>query len=112
MNWKKISIGVLILIFAFVIFLESDDDSYDSDSILAYNYAKDFVKEKLKAPSTAEFPNTFKKKDHVTNLGNGRYLIRSWVESKNGFGALTRSRWTCKIIFKDDQVYARDLKFE
>ena len=111
-DWKKISYGVLILIFVFVIVLESNDDSYDSNSILAYNYAKDYVKEKLKAPSTAKFPDTFEKKDHVNNLGNGRYLIKSWVESQNSLGALIRSRWSCKIIFKDDQVLAKNLRIQ
>ena len=63
-NWKKISIGVIILIIAISVFLESQKDTYNSDPILAYNYGKDFIKENLKSPSTAEFPSSYQKKDH------------------------------------------------
>ncbi len=55
--------------------------SVDSDPILAYNFAKDFIKDRLKSPSTAEFPGTCEKKNHITDLGNGEYRINSWVDS-------------------------------
>ena len=111
-DWKKISIGVMILILAIIVFVESNKDTYDSDPILAYNYAKEFIKENLKAPSTAEFPSSYEKKNHVTNLGNGEYLIRSWVDSQNDFGAMIRSRWSCKIIFNNGKVQAKNIRIE
>ena len=83
-------------IFAFIFLaFGSDDDnsssSTDTNKILAYNYAEDFVKQRLKSPSTAEFPSLFEKADHITELGNEEYRINSWVDSQNGFGATIRS---------------------
>jgi len=86
--------------------------SVDSDPILAYNFAKDFIKGRLKSPSTAEFPGTFEKKNHVTDLGNGEYRINSWVDSQNGFGAMIRSRQSCKIIFNGGNVRAVNIIIE
>lgn len=111
-DWKKIIIGIIILIVFFSVIVESNKDNYDSDPILAYNYAKGFIKENLKSPSTAKFPGTFEKKDHVRNLGNGEYLIESWVDSQNSFGAMVRSRWSCKIIMKNERVKVENLRIE
>lgn len=108
-SWKWIVGGFIAIIF--VISYISDDNSKtgESDSILAYNYAKGFVSDRLKSPSTAEFPGTFEKKNHITVLGNGQYQINSWVDSQNGFGAKIRSRWSCKIIFENGQVRAENI---
>lgn len=43
----------------------------------------------LKAPSTAKFSQ----KRDVDDLGEGRYRVRSFVDSQNGFGAMIRSNW-------------------
>ena len=111
-NWKWILGAIVALIFIIGQFSDDDYETGDSDSILAYNYAQDFIKEQLKSPSTAKFPGTFEKKDHVRPLGNGQYQINSWVDSQNGFGAMIRSRWSCKIIFKNDQVQAENIRIE
>jgi len=43
-------------------------------------WAKLHVKERLKAPSTAEFPSLLDGwSDHISILGEGRYQIRSWI---------------------------------
>jgi hypothetical protein len=103
--------------FLFIAFGSDDDNSSgssstDTNKMLAYNYAEDFVKQRLKSPSTAEFPGLFEKADHITELGNDEYLINSWVDSQNGFGAMIRSKFSCKIIFKDDKVRVEDLVIE
>ena len=110
--WKWIVGAIIVIIFVFNQFSGNDKSVIDSDPILAYNFAEDFIKDRLKAPSTAEFPGTFEKKKHVTDLGNGEYLIESWVDSQNGFGAMIRSRWSCKIIFLGENVRAEDLRIE
>ena len=83
-----------------------------SNKFLAYNYAEEFVKKRLKSPSTAEFPGTFEKNDHIKELGNNEYLISSWVDSQNGFGAMIRSRFSCKIIFEGNNVRCENLLIE
>lgn len=114
MKKQLLHISSILAIFAFIfIAFGSDDDnsssSADTNKMLAYNYAEDFVKQRLKSPSTAEFPGLFEKADHITELGNEEYRINSWVDSQNGFGAIIRSKFSCKIIFKDDIVRVVDL---
>jgi len=104
-----------IVLFIFFAFGSGDSDgssSVEPSKMLAYNYAEDFIKQRLKSPSTAEFPGTFEKDDHITDLGGGEYKIRSWVDSQNGFGAMIRSQWSCKIIFADGKVRAENIIIE
>lgn len=103
--------------FLFIAFGSDDDNSSgssskDTNKMLAYNYAEDFVKKRLKSPSTAEFPGLFEKDKHVTELENDEYLINSWVDSQNDFGAMKRSKFSCKIIFEEDKVRCENLVIE
>ena len=116
---KFLWIIIFVIIGIFVIgaiFSENDDtqtsQDYSNNEILAYNYAKDFVKEKLKSPSSAIFPSTREKVEHVINLGGGEYKINSWVESQNSFGAMIKTDFSCRIIFIDGSVKVKDLKVE
>lgn len=111
-SWKWIVGGIIALIFVISQFSEDNNGTGDADPILAYNYAKDFIKDRLKSPSTAEFPGTFEKKNHVRDLGNGQYQINSWVDSQNSFGATIRSRWSCRIIFSNGKVQAEKIIIE
>lgn len=52
---------------------------------------EDFVPKRLKAPKTAEFSGVT-----VTESG-GVYTVTGSVDSQNGFGALIRSSFTCKV---------------
>lgn len=117
MNKKLVHISSVLVIFIFLFFaFGSDDDDSSSPTVankmLAYSYAEDFVKQRLKSPSTAKFPSIFEKADHITELGNNKYRINSWVDSQNGFGAMLRSRFSCKIIFKDEKIRVENLLIE
>ena len=106
-----------IVLFLFIALGSNDDNGSGSSSsntnkFLAYNYAEDFVKQRLKSPSTAEFPGTFEKDKHITEIGNKEYQINSWVDSQNGFGATIRSKFSCKIIFEGDNVRVENLVIE
>ena len=66
---------------------------------LALSMAQEFVKERLIAPGSAEWPSFWEPTgDHVTALGNKRYRIRSWVDSHNAFGALIRTNYTAVLV--------------
>jgi hypothetical protein len=54
--------------------------------------AREFVKDLLKAPGTAEFGG-----ESVKDLGNGEFEITGWVDSQNSFGALLRADFKVKI---------------
>lgn len=74
-------------------------------STQAYIQCKKFVKEKLKAPASADFPfldfETSRLPSHV-------YEVRSYVDAQNSFGATIRSNWSCKVQFWGTNVYILD----
>ena len=70
----------------------------EDNKSMAYIMMEDFVKRRLKAPSTAEFPGVFDGKlDHVTSLGGQKYRIISYVDAQNSFGAKIRTRFIGEI---------------
>ena len=67
-------------------------------STMAYHMAADWVRGRLRAPATADFPGIFQgRADHVTRLDGQRYRIRSYVDAQNGFGAQVRTRFTAEV---------------
>ena len=64
---------------------------YVPDEIELHIQAQEFVKQGLKAPSTAKFPTL--PYDTSTD-GNGLYRVVSYVDSQNSFGAMMRSDWS------------------
>lgn len=107
--------GLAIITFIFFAFGSGDSDgssTTEHSKFLAYNYAEDFIEQRLKSPSTAEFPGVSEKDRHITDLGGGEYQINSWVDSQNGFGAMIRTNWSCKIIFIDGKVKAENIVIE
>lgn len=63
----------------------------------ARTQCQEWVKEKLKSPSTADFSG------QVVNGGPSSWTISGNVDSQNSFGATVRSSWTCDISVSGDQ---------
>lgn len=63
--------------------------------IMAYIMCEDFVEQRLRAPSTAEFPS--RGSEGSVPLGGGKYRVQSHVDAENAFGAMIRSSWDCTI---------------
>ena len=57
--------------------------------------AKEFVKRRLRAPSTASFSGLTE--TSVTKTKDGDYFVMGWVDSQNGFGAMIRSTWAVQM---------------
>lgn len=115
-GFKSLAIAFGIIFILFYLVRSCDDEksnssnsSYTPNKFLAYTYAEDFVKQKLKSPSTAEFPGTLEKADHITELGNKKYRITSWVDSQNSFGATIRTKFSCVIEFEGNKVSCEKL---
>lgn len=104
-----------VLFTGFLIFTPDSDSSTSishPNNFLAYKYAEDAVKKKLKSPSTAKFPGTFEKDKHIRYLGNKEYQINSWVDSQNIFGAMIRTNFSVTIVFDDKNVSFKNLQVE
>jgi len=122
-NIKLIAGLITVAIFIGLIFGVKSLFTFDSDSNdvtnsynnsstnkqLAYNYAMDYVKQKLKSPSSAEFPSLFDRQEHITELSSTEYQINSWVESQNSFGAMIKTNFSCLIKIANEKVSIFDL---
>lgn len=64
----------------------------------AFDVCKQFVTDRLKAPSTAKFRNYFED-DGEVNVSGGpsEFTVISSVDSENGFGAMLRSEFVCTV---------------
>jgi hypothetical protein len=71
------------------------------DKIGAWIIAQDFVKEQLVSPGSADFGGWLDQTADqcVTDLGQGHYVVRGWVDSQNKFGAKLRSHFTCTVEY-------------
>jgi hypothetical protein len=56
----------------------------------ACDMAQDFVRDRLKAPSTAQFASCGGSDTTITHNSDD-WAVTSWVDAQNGFGALIRS---------------------
>lgn len=101
---KKAALGCLVLViltlaigFTCNNILCSDTDKsnneYKPDSSMAYVMSKEFVKRNLKSPATAEFPVGI----FAHYEGDSVYIVNSYVDAQNTFGALIRTEFYVKI---------------
>lgn len=54
-----------------------------------------YVKTQLEAPGTADFPFAL----NTSDKGRWRYLVNSYVDAQNAFGAQVRTYFTCEMQF-------------
>lgn len=97
-------LGAILVIFLFAGLLSlcggNDDGSDDPENLEfgSFDVCTQFVKERLRAPATAEFPNEFEDDGEVTITHVGEtYTVISHVDSENGFGALLTTPFTCVV---------------
>ena len=101
------------------------EQQYGSRS-MAWIMAQDFVEARLKSPGSASYGDWLEQNysDNVTDLGEGLYHTRGWVDSQNGFGAMLRSnflctlqyngndRWTCTWLVIGGRTFVKDDEYE
>ena len=64
----------------------------------AYYMCQQFAEERLKAPSTADWPNWYEHEGvTVTGTGEGPYVVLTHVDAENSFGAKIRDEVFCKV---------------
>lgn len=95
--WIIISGFVIMLI---VILAKSpakpSTEKWVPDNFDAYVMAKQFVEDRLKAPSTAEFASIHK--STITQTSPMVWTVKSYVDSQNGFGAMIRTKYTISMM--------------
>lgn len=63
-------------------------------SSMAHIQCNEFVKERLKVPSTADFPFL---DFRATRVADNHYIVESHVDAQNAFGAKLRSSYFCDV---------------
>lgn len=75
--------------------------SRESGKIDAWVFTQYLVEQHLKSPKSAKFPFGGAQ-NHVEETVPGIYIIRSYVDAKNAFGAEIRQHFFCKLQRKSD----------
>lgn len=78
---------------------EKQKERMCEDGILAYNYAKDFIKQRLVSPSTSNFPG-FRSVEH-SYLGNCRHRLQGYVDAQNRMGGTIRMDYTITVRYSN-----------
>ena len=68
----------------------------DDNSTMAKIQCQDFVRDNLRSPSSADFPFFA---GGAVAMGNNAYMVRSYVDAQNAFGAAIRNDYVCQIRF-------------
>lgn len=74
-----------------------DDEKACSSDISAFVMSQTFVKQRLKAPSTADFPYMTSDGVKTNYLGDCTHQVLAYVDSQNSFGAKIRTRYYVKL---------------
>jgi hypothetical protein len=69
----------------------SGTETGSGGAVMAERACKDFVKDRLKSPSSADFSAT-------SSAGTGTVTVTGVVDSDNSFGASLRSTYTCTVV--------------
>lgn len=105
-GWK---IGYTIFIFILFVLAQAAKDQKQEkttnnikpDSEIAYVIAQNYISISLKSPSTADFPALdyhYSMPDSVT------YIISSYVDSQNGFGAMIRTNYKITLRYNGGET--------
>lgn len=104
-GWTKIGCG-LVSAFALVLLLLNNGHCKGNapppkpkpahDHVSAYTMCQQFVEDRLRAPSTADWP-WVSTSDVTEHLGGGKYRVRTYVDSENAFGANVRTTIDCTV---------------
>jgi hypothetical protein len=71
-------------------------DTVQGDKAIPITMAQDFVKARLKSPSSASFPWSFDKYQ-VTEGQDGHWSVSGYVDATNSFNAHVRTRWSVEM---------------
>lgn len=86
-------VAVLLLLTCGLLSLRNDTSQapVEDPGDRAVRLCETAVKDRLKAPATAQFS------DERISRQPPRYLVAGHVDAQNGFGALVRATWTCTV---------------
>jgi hypothetical protein len=91
----SVFIGIPVLV-GLLTWAFADDEPDTGSPAEARYYCQEFVRDRLRAPSTAEFS------DVSSTGGENTFTVRGQVDAENAFGAPLRNRFTCEVRYDPD----------
>ena len=67
----------------------------------AWHVAMRFVEKRLKAPSTAKFPNQWDNGVEIKRTDNSTFCVSAFVDAENSFGAKIRQHWSVTVRYNE-----------
>lgn len=90
---------------------EKQVKEYKPENTMACIMAQGWVEDNLVSPSTADFQAC--RNSNVVYLGEKMYIVNSYVDSQNGFGAMLRTFYTAELFTDgEDSWYLWSLQFD
>lgn len=116
-------LGVVVLVFLIGVILstcsedltpEQKAEKSCTDQYLATSMAQNFVKDRLKAPSTAEFVGSIGDGIQASYIGECTHIIIGKVDAQNSYGAPVRSNYVVQLKYNkaDDTFLLISLELE
>ena len=91
--------------------LKKITDSKTYSKLNALVGSQTYIEGMLKSPGSAKFDSSL---DGVIQINDTTFTVKSYVDSQNGFGALLRTHYSCKVVFhrKDDTYNVENVTTE
>jgi hypothetical protein len=98
MNRIIVSLSALIIMATPALAENAPGDFVGGNELAAAQMCKNFVSDRLKAPSTAKFKPVSEQASGY--IGKGRYYVMAEVDAQNSFGTPLKQTYFCTV--KDD----------
>lgn len=100
------SLGLLWAVFSIDFPVKAERCGGDIDAFVT---SQSFVKERLRAPSTAKFPTIAADNVEVRNYEECRFQVIAYVDAQNAFGGTVRQIYEARLEYIPDRnVWALD----
>lgn len=76
---------------------EQKSQAQCEDKATAFIMSQSFVKDRLRAPATADFPSMSTEGVLITYLGDCTHEVHAFVDAQNAFGAKLRNNYVVKL---------------
>jgi RNA polymerase subunit RPABC4/transcription elongation factor Spt4 len=107
-GWVSLVVIVLVLYSCTKMF-NNPPDTVSYDEAQAQADCENFVKARLKSPSTAKFPAG--PEITISGSGTGPWKIYGYVDSQNSYGAMLRQKYECVLHYEGTTVKLDKLDF-
>jgi len=98
--------GIAILVLALLVlsqFYDKETPSIEPTKYAAYVMCQEFVKDRLRAPATADFPVLSEAR--WSKSDGDRWRFEAHVDAQNAFGAVIRTRFHCVVKYAGENKW-------